>query len=189
MAAKFTAGDSAKTTVTTARKNPPPNVRTRSHSLRSGNTMSGMPGYIDAHQREDMGGAKGGKGFGPHREGPVGEKGGSGVKRMAKAGKAPGTVVKNYHASATDSPSSIKSNANTGAHPVHTANRQKSMPGQKAPPTSRGILGGTVKRAGLDAFKGGGLRAVVPKGHGGRMEKLAGRARTSFEGRRKSNMY
>src|SRR5580693_268081 len=108
MAAKFTKGDSVKTTITSSQKNPPPNVSGKSHSLRSGNTMSGMPGHIDAGMSKDTGGMKGGKAFGPHRGGPIGEKGGSGAKSMGKAKDAPGTTVKNYKSASTGSAGTIK---------------------------------------------------------------------------------
>jgi hypothetical protein len=111
MAAKFTKGDSVKTTVTTAQKNPPPNVQAKSHSIKSGNTMSGMPGHIDAGASKDSGGMKGGKAFGPHRGGPIGEKGGSGAKSMGKADKAPGTTVKNYKSASTSAPGTLKGSA------------------------------------------------------------------------------
>jgi|SRR5277367_3994581 len=178
MAARFNKGQSIATTNATREFHGPKGLKTR-------NTMNGMPGYIDAHEPEDMGGAKGGKGFGPHREGPIGERKGSGAKEMAKAKNAPGMATKNYKSISTDSPGSLHGNENTGTNHQHTANRTHRMPGQKAPPTSRGILGGTVQRAGLNAFKGGGVKASL--GESGKMEKL--KARTSSEGRRKSMMY
>ncbi len=191
MPAKFTQGTSLRTTKATRNfSHDPPEPKTHSvDGPRGGNTMNGMPGYINAHQSENMGHAKGGKGFGPHREGPVGEKGGSGAKSMAKAGNAPGMSTRNYKSASTDSAGSLHGNSNIGAKHVHTGNRTHKMPGQKAPPTSKGILGGTVQRAGLNAFKGGGIHAVVPKGSGGKMEKLRGHTQTTSEGRRKSSMY
>lgn len=188
MAAKFTAGDSIRSTRTTASMHPKPNVRTRSHSLEGGNTMSGMPGYINAHQTESMDHARGGKGFGPRREGPVGKRGSSGAGHMGKS-DATGTVTRSYKASSTDSAGSIKGNQNTGAYHVHTKSRSGPMPGQKPPPTSKGILGGTVRRAGIDVHqeRSAGFQAAI--GHPGRMERMKGRARTSAEGRRKSSMY
>jgi hypothetical protein len=186
MAAKFTKGDSVHTTNTTAQKNPPKNV--------GGNTMKGMRGYIDAHARKDMGGAKGGKGVGPHREGPIGERGGSGVKGMAKAGNAPGMSTKNYKSASTDSAGSLQEPNDTGSHKVHTANRTHKMPGQKAPPTSSGSI--TGQRVGIDAAAhraknniAAGIGRDSQAGHSGRMESLKGRAQTSWEGRRKSSMY
>jgi hypothetical protein len=185
MPARFNKGQSITTTNATREFNGPKRMKTA-------NSMNGMPGYIDAHQREDMGGAKGGKGFGPHREGPVGEKGGSGAKSMAKAGDSPGMSTKNYKSASTDSAGTLKNANETGSHKIHTGNRTRGMPGQKAPPTSRGILGGTVRAAGIDRqnpFKGGGIHAVVPRGSGGKMEKLRGHTQTASEGRRKSSMY
>lgn len=111
MAAKFTHGDSTKTTVTTAQKNPPRNAHTKSHALEGGNTMSGMPGHIDAGMSASSGGMKGGKAFGPHKGGPIGEKGGSGAKSMGKAKDAPGTVVRNYKSASTGRPGTLKGDA------------------------------------------------------------------------------
>jgi hypothetical protein len=192
MAARFTQGDSIHTTRSTYQQNPPRNVKTRSESLKGGNTMSGMPGYINAHQTESMDHARGGKGVGPHREGPVGEKGGSGAKGMAKAEEACGTVTKSYHKSSTRKAGGLEnSNAVGGTH-VHTKEKTHAMPGQKPPPTSKGILGGTVRKAGIDSasHKEKNARAVgVLTGHRGRMERLSGTAKTHAEGRRKSVMY
>jgi hypothetical protein len=192
MSAKFTKGDSIRSTRTIT---PMRRVASepKTHSVdgpRSGNTMNGMPGYINAHQTESMDHARGGKGFGPHREGPVGKRGSSGAKSMGKSGNATGTTVKNYKSASTDSAGSLHGNSNTGGHHVHTKSRGGPMPGQKPPPTSKGILGGTVRRAGLDVKRNersSGFQATI--GHAGRMEKLAGRAKTSYEGRRKSSMY
>src|ERR1700677_1944410 len=101
MVAKFTAGDSRRSTRTTANMRAQTDAKATSHVLKSGNTMSGMPGYINAHEPQNMGGAKGGKGFGPHREGPIGERKGSGARTMAKAKDAPGMSTTNYKASST----------------------------------------------------------------------------------------
>ena len=98
MAAKFTKGDSIKTTITSSQKHPPPNV--------GGNTMHGMPGYINAGVSKESGSMKGGKGVGPKREGPIGRKGGSGVERLAKA--APGMSVKSYKAESTGRAGTLK---------------------------------------------------------------------------------
>ncbi len=182
MPAKFAKGQSIQTTNATREFNGPERMKTR-------NSMNGMPGYIDAHQREDMGGAKGGKGFGPHREGPIGERKGSGAKSMAKAADAPGMATKNYKSASTDSAGTLKPASETGSHKIHTANRTKSMPGQKAPPTSKGILGGTIQKAGIDNARSKGFQAAIGRGSGGKMEKLRGHTQTSSEGRRKSSMY
>ncbi len=176
MAAKFTAGDSIHSTRTTDSQHHPKEPKTHSvDGPRRGNTMNGMPGYINADQSTDMGGAKGGKGFGPHREGSVGERGGSGAKSMGRAGKAPGTVTKNYKSASTGKAGPLKSNTDDGGHHVHTANRSKAFPGKGAPVSKSGF--GRERAAGID-MKGGG-----------KMEKLSGKARTSYEGRRKSMMY
>lgn len=122
MAAKFTAGDSIRSTRTTARMSPPRNVKTTSDALKGGSTMPGMPGYINAHEPENMGGMKGGKAFGPHRGGLIGEKGGSGAKSMGK-GKAAGTTIANYKSASMRSPGTLKEANATGSHKVHTASR------------------------------------------------------------------
>lgn len=158
--------------------------------LKKGNTMAGMPGYIDAHQTEAMDGARGGKGVGPHREGPVGKRGSSGAKNLGKS-NATGTVTRSYHESSTGRAGPIKSNERDGTKHVHTKARH-SMPGQKAPPTSKGKLGGTIKAAGIDRNKrSAGFQAAIghASGHPGRMERLSGHAKTHAEGRRKSSMY
>lgn len=108
MAAKFTTGDSTKTTVTTAQKHPPRNVEAKSRALDGGNTMSGMPGHINAHMSQSSGGMKGGKAFGPHKGGPIGEKGGSGAKSMGKAKNAPGTTISNYKSASTGRAGTLK---------------------------------------------------------------------------------
>ena len=183
MAAKFTKGDSITTTHTTRQFNGPPRMKTK-------NSMNGMPGYINAHQTESLDHARGGKGVGPHREAPIGEKGGSGAKSMAKESKGCGTVTKDYKSSSIRSAGTLKSNTETGAHHVHTKTRGR-MPGQKEPPTSKGILGGTVRKAGIDNVRSKGFQAAIGHnaGHRGRMERLAGSAKTHAEGRRKSVMY
>lgn len=162
-------------------------------ALKSSNTMNGMPGYINAHQSESMDHARGGKGVGPKREGPVGSRGGSGAKGMAKAAEATGTVTKSYHKSSMRAAGGEKDPNSTGSHHVHTKERGR-MPGQKAPPTSKGILGGTVQKAGIDmaAHRAKNREAIVTggkEGHRGRMERLSGTAKTHSEGRRKSVMY
>jgi hypothetical protein len=190
MAAKFTAGDSIKSTREITNQRPKSNARTHSHDgPKAGNTMNGMPGYINAHQDESMSHAKGGKGFGPHREGPVGKRGSSGAKSMGKS--KTGTTTPSYHADSTRSAGTLKEPNNTGSNKVHTRSTGGPMPGQKPPPTSKGILGGTVRKAGIDQTKTKGFQAAIghDTGHKGRMEHLSGRARTHAEGRRKSVMY
>ncbi len=181
MAAKFTKGDSIASTRTTRSQHHPDEPKTHSvDGPRRGNTMNGMPGYINAHQKEDLGGAKGGKGFGPHREGSIGERGSSGARSLAKASQAPGMSTKNYKSASTGRAGTIKGNANTGASKVHT--RSRGMAGQKAPPTAVGKIGGGHERA-------AGIDLAHAKQSRGKMESMTGRARTSSEGRRKSLMY
>lgn len=192
MAAKFTKGDSVQTTRSTYQRNPPPNVRTRSHSLKGGSTMPGMPGYINAHQSESMDHARGGKGFGPHREEEVGKRGSSGAKHMAKAGEATGTVTKSYHSASTRAAGGEKDPNSTGSHHVHTKTKSRSMPGQKPPPTTSGNI--TGQRVGIDMkehqAKNQEAADHLPRaGHRGRMERLSGTVKTRSEGRRKSVMY
>jgi hypothetical protein len=122
MAAKFTSGDDQSTTRRLVAKSPPKNVRTRSHSLDGGNTMSGMPGYLNAHEPQSSAHMRGGKGVGPKREGSIGRRGGSGARELDHAGKAArGTTTGNYKAISTGRPGAIKGNAHTGARHVHTA--------------------------------------------------------------------
>lgn len=106
MAAKFTHGDSIHTTRSTAQQGKVREPHTSSHALKGGSTMPGMPGHICAGQTAAEGGAKGGHGVGPKREGPIGRKGGSGAKSMGKA--APGTTTKSYHAASTGHPGRIE---------------------------------------------------------------------------------
>lgn len=101
MAAKFTAGDSIATTRSTRSRHDPPEPHTSSYGAKSGNTMSGMPGFINAGATKASGGMKGGPSISPKKEGPIGRKGGSGAKSMGKA--APGTTTKSYHAASTGS--------------------------------------------------------------------------------------
>ena len=183
MGAKFTSGDSIHSTRSTNSQHHPGEPKTRSvDGPRRGNTMNGMPGYINAEQSEDKGGAKGGKGLGPHREGSIGMRAGSGAKSMAKAADAKGTVTRNYRTSSTGKAGPLAGNANTGAKHVHTANRTHGMAGGKAPPTARGRIGGGHEKA-------AGIDLAHAKQSRGKMESLRGRAQTSHEGRRKSNMY
>jgi hypothetical protein len=106
MGAKFTKGDSVKTTRTLSAKNPLPDVRTASHVLEPGSTMPGMPSHIKAGQSDSRGSAQGGKGVGPKREGPIGHKGGSGAKKLAKA--APGMSTKSYKSESTGHPGRLE---------------------------------------------------------------------------------
>lgn len=192
MPAKFTQGDSIRTTRATHNfSHDPPEPKTHSvDGPRRGNTMNGMPGYINAHQTESMAHARGGKGFGPHREGSVGKRGSSGAKGMGKEARAGGTTIKSYHECSTAEAGTLKGNDSTGAHHVHTKSKSR-MPGQKAPPTSKGILGGTIRKAGIDNVRSKGFQASIGHngGHRGRMERLSGSAKTHAEGRRKSVMY
>ncbi len=145
--------------------------------------MNGMPGYIDASPSSDRipSRAQGGKGFGPHRESSIGQRGGSGAKSLAKAGSSPGMSTKNYKDASTGPAGGIKGNSNLGSHKVHTASKG-GMAGQKAPPTSVGRIGGGHEQA-------AGIDLAHAKQSRGKMESVSGRAKTSSEGRRKSMMY
>jgi|SRR5579862_7276320 len=192
MGAKFTGGNTGTATVQKGRAIKEPTAK--SHYLESGNTMSGMPGYIDAHESEAMDGARGGKGVGPHREGAVGKRGSAGAKGKGKGHSAEGTVTASYHHDSTHSAGTLHDSNAVGGNHVHTKSKG-SMPGQKAPPTSKGMVGGgTVQKAGIDmkAHKAKNYEAIITggkEGHRGRMERLKGHTQTHAEGRRKSVMY
>jgi hypothetical protein len=152
--------------------------------LKKGNTLAGMPGYIDADKSSSMDHVRGGKGVGPKREGPIGKKGGSGAKSMGKG--APGTTTPNYHKSATGRAGPIEHDTSSGHEHVHIRKTSHSMPGQKAPPLAKGHMPG-AKGGSSHNKHSAGFQAAI--GHKGRMESLKGHARTHAEGRRKSNMY
>lgn len=101
MAAKFTAGDSMKSTRSTNSQHHPGEPKTSSYGAKSGNTMSGMPGFINSGQTKASGGMKGTSSISPKKGGPIGRKGGSGAKGLAKA--APGMSTKSYRAASTGS--------------------------------------------------------------------------------------
>lgn len=190
MAAKFTKGDSEATTRNVTAKNPPRNVRTTSHYLKGGNTMSGMPGYIDADRGSSMDHVRGGKGVGPKREGPIGEKGGSGARHMGKGNS--GTTTPNYHKTTTGRAGPIEHDTSSGHEHKHIRKTSHPMPGQKAPPISSGSITGRKVGIDMETHRARNREAAVPgghEGHPGRMERLKGHARTSMEGRRKSSMY
>lgn len=81
-AACFAEGMSVEATRKISGNNPTHNTR---------NTMKGMPGHINTGANASTGGAKGGSGAGPKREGPIGKKGSSGPFPMT----AKGTMSKN----------------------------------------------------------------------------------------------
>lgn len=150
--------------------------------LSRSNTMTGLPGYINAHAREGMGYAKGEGAAGPRREGDIGRKGGS-TKIYGKKDVG-GTMVKDYRSSSTGKPGAVKSNMAKTPH-LHTANRGSGR-SVKGPPTSHGKVPGGGKSAGIGASHSGAVRVGGSKGT---MESLSGKARTSSEGRRRSMMY
>lgn len=146
-----------------------------------GSTLhAGMPGYIDAKgdgpklrgEESKYRGTKG-EGFGPHSEGSIGKRGkGETSSRLYRDGK--GMITKSYHADSTGRPGTIRSNG-------------------KAPPKSAGASDGHMTAKGHIGGPSHGSAATghhaQPKGHPGRMEHMVGRAKTAFEGRRKSRMY
>lgn len=99
MAVRFNKGMSLEST----RKLPP---AIRPPEPQKGNTAHGMPGPIKTGQTASEGGAKGGSGSGPKREGSIGKRGSEGAKRLNKA--APGTSTKSYHADSTGHPGRIE---------------------------------------------------------------------------------
>ena len=103
MAAKFADKMSIESTRSIKSEFHPKEARTSSYGAKSGNTMSGMPGFINAGQTTSSGGAKGGKSISPRKEGPIGRKGGSGAKSMGMAKAASGTTTKSYRAASTGS--------------------------------------------------------------------------------------
>jgi hypothetical protein len=97
MAARFTKGDSIKSTNNITDKNPPGEVRTRSHTLKGGSTMPGMPGFIDTGASGQRGGnAQGGKTIAPKwppksrgsRESEIGHRGGGHEAKKLQRGGA-----------------------------------------------------------------------------------------------------
>ena len=67
--------------------------------------MKGMPGPIKTGQSASTGGAKGGSGAGPKREGPIGKRGSSGPFPST----ARGTMTRSYKAASTGHPGRIES--------------------------------------------------------------------------------
>lgn len=187
MAARFTHGDSIKSTRTLSRTNnagrkEPP---AKNHAkLPHHNTMTGMPGYIDAHPHVKIDGAKGGHGAGPKREGLIGRHGES---ERFKA-TSHGTIAKDaIHGEHKGHVGGIKSNLKDGTHHLHTKNVSHKMTNPGSPPTSHGKIPGGGKHAGIGHSAGAKFGTGV--GQGGRMEKLKGSVRTASEGRKKSVMY
>ena len=208
MDARFTKGDSVQTTRTIppkvrVAKEPPTKAIGPKGVPRHGNTMSGMPGHINAHEREDMGGAKGGKGAGPHREGFIGERGRKNNEGHIYRDGA-GTQTKDYRKLSTGKAGTYKKADHIGKHDVHTANRgtmtEHVSGSSEATPQSKGH----IHRAGIGSGKSqpkfgtglghkGGRKAgsterVRAAGHDGRMERLRGHSKTSSEGRGKSRL-
>jgi len=178
MGAKFTAGDSIATTRKVVAKNPPRSSypTTRGKSPRGGNSI-GMPGTIETGGNKGFGGAKGGPGRGPHREGDIGERKPSGARELARARMSPGMSTRNYRAETTGRPGRIEDPDRTGQNHRHTENRGgKGLRGDKGPPTSRGRIPGGGRAAGIGNTKEGGARA-------GTMESLRGRAKAFGERR------
>jgi hypothetical protein len=76
------------------------------HSMPKETSMEGMPGHIDAHPGDGEHILKG-KGFGPKREGPIGERGsGSTLKKHYHGGQ--GTMTHNYKADSTGKAGAVR---------------------------------------------------------------------------------
>lgn len=194
MGARFTKGDSTKTTRTLTPLHRSTEPRTHSkgpvphETPKPRNTMNGMPGHINAHEPDDMGHAKGGSGAGPHREGYIGKE--TGAHHAREGGKyAPGTEVKSYRKASTGKAGSYKKTDYIGGRHVHTANRGRVGEGAAHKDKTHAVAQGKIAGAGI-----GHTKAPFGTGkgqHAGRMESLRGKATTSFErkGSKRSVMY
>ena len=183
MAAKFTRGDSMRTTHVLTAKNPPreAHATTRGQSPRKGNSI-GMPGFIETGGDKSFAAVKGGRGVGPMREQDIGRRGSSGARSLAKARDSMGMSTGNYKRESTGRPGRIEEGDLTPAH-RNTASRGDSAKGDGAPPASRGRIPGGGRNAGMGNRPEGGAR-------GGTMESLRGRAKAFGErGGRRSRMY
>jgi hypothetical protein len=149
MAAKFYDGASIKSTRMLSQQGKSPAVQS--------NSMKGLPGFIKTGQDKSSGGLVDGKGIGPHREGPIGKRGGSGNPDM-DAGKFRGSSDKSYRATSTGPAGRIASNK---GEPEKRGSSEKEGPARGKPKS--------------------GFHQSVSRGHPGRMESLRGRAKTSWE--------
>lgn len=102
MGASFTKGDSVATT------NKITGAGAKYSRAPDGNTMKGMRGSINTAQKRDSSDTLNGKGGGPHREGPVGHKGGA-HRATHGAAQAEGSMDKSYRATSTAKPGKVAS--------------------------------------------------------------------------------
>jgi hypothetical protein len=172
---------------------------TRSFALQRGSTMAGMPGFIKTRANGRRGGeVQGGPGVGPKREQYIGERGPAKSRSNGGFGSARdqvGTVVKSYRSESTARAGTYGRNDRTGRRGPSAGPRR--VEGDRPPPLSRARIPGGGQPAGIDtelrhAAQPGGRSPGLGghEGHRGRMERLKGNAKTSFEGpRRKSVMY
>ena len=155
--ARFTQGTSEHTTRITSK----PAVNPMRGSM-------GMPGYIKTGQDASSGGLATGKGNGPHREGPIGKKGSSGISNM-DGSKARGSMDRSYRATSTGPGGSVKSDTNIGSRgSSRLGGSEKEGPARGKPTRGAPMYGGTASVGGS-------------RGGAGKMESLKGRARTSWE--------
>ncbi len=174
-AARFTHGDSIETTRKVTDKHPPPNVSGRSKNLLRGSTMPGLPGFINAHERKDYDGARGGKAMDkpPAAGREIGRRGGSEhIRRMDNSGASAGTMVKGQSLTKDRAPGSYKQNTHTGSFGKNAlAHRGK---------------GGTTAAGSIPGGgKGGGRFGTAKQSHAGRVAGLSGGTMESMRGRAK----
>jgi hypothetical protein len=104
MGARFYKGASVKVTETT--RAPAGQAQHKASTIKSG-----MPGYIKTGQDTSSSGLASSKGVGPHREGPVGKKGGHNGNFLNKAGQFGGSSDKSYRATSTGPAGKVRPNA------------------------------------------------------------------------------
>jgi hypothetical protein len=178
-AARFTKGDSIRSTRTPTAINPPPNKSGHSPNLRSGSTMPGLPGFIDAHDPKDYAHARGGRSMGepPAAGRYIGKRGASGVSHMDNASsRSAGTMVKGQSLTKDRRPGSYKQNTHTGSFGSNKLTHQG-----EGGTTAAGSIPGGGKGG---ARWGKGVRQTGTQGRvsglsGGTMESMKGRAKVS----------
>jgi hypothetical protein len=129
---RFTKGTSAKNppgvnNVQNGGKNNAAEPKAKSFVLQSGSTMAGMPGFIKTNQgaawRDS---ARGGKGVGPHREGPIGKRGSQNGKLLQRPGaKAAGTMEASYKSKSMGAAGTEARNDQTGRREGHAGRMEK----------------------------------------------------------------
>ena len=157
---RFTQGTSEKTTRTTSK----PAVNPMRGSM-------GMPGFVKTGQDASSGGLASSKGVGPHREGPIGKRGSSGVLN-ADTRKAVGSTDKSYRATSTGPGGTVKKDTDIGSRgSSRVGGSEREGPARGKPTRGAPMYGGTASV---------GSRGTG-KASAGKMESLRGRARTSWE--------